>query len=357
MRIPTVLIAVFSLLLVSAVTFAQQAVIVTSTPAPAVVPDPLPARWTVQYSGYEPQGWNNCGPATLTNALKLFGYDSNQSRAEAWLKPNYEDKNVSPWQMVEYVNTQIPELDVYAIKRYGGTQDLLKRLLVADLPVIVELGYDPEPERLGWMGHYLLVKGYDDNQGVFITSDSYLGDGTTYTYDHVQEFWEHFNFVYIVLYPAARKDEVMGILGDNADEQTNVLNALTTARTQATVNTADAFAWFNMGTNFTMLKMYTEAAISYDEARKYGLPFRMLWYQFGPFDAYYNTGRYDDMIALAQQNLNDGGGQYVEETFYYGGLARLGKGDTERAQSNFAAALQFNPNFTPAREAEAQIGG
>jgi len=341
------------LLILGSQVSAQSATVTPLTPTP----NPLPARWMLNISGHEAQTWNNCGPATLTNALKFFGYRDNQARAANWLKPNYEDKNVSPWQMAEFVNNHVPELDVYAKVRHGGTLQLLKALLAADFPVIVEVGYDPEPERLGWMGHYLLVKGYDDAQGVFITSDSYLGDNKAYTYEHVARFWKHFNYVYIVLYTGEREADVKAILGDNADEQINVLNALSIARAEASANNADAFAWFNMGTNFTLLGMYTEAAIAYDEARKWGLPFRMLWYQFGPFEAYYQVGRYDDMIALAQQNLNDGGGQYVEETYYYGALARMGRGETARALDNLNAALQFNPNFTPAKEARARLGG
>jgi tetratricopeptide (TPR) repeat protein len=57
------------------------------------------------------------------------------------------------------------------------------------------------------------------------------------------------------------------------------------------------------------------------------------------------------MIALSQNNLNDGGGHYVEETFYYGGLAREGLGEYDRALNNYNAAIAFNPNFTPAIEA------
>lgn len=62
-------------------------------------------------------------------------------------------------------------------------------------------------------------------------------------------------------------------------------------------------------------------------------------------------GRFDDMLALADANLNDGGGQYVEETFYYGGLAREGLGQNDRAINNFNGAISFNSNFTPARAA------
>ena len=334
---------------------AQEATIEPSVPT--ATPMPAPARWTMNYGNYQAQTWNNCGPATLTNALSYFGYTENQSVAAAWLKPNYEDKNVSPWQMEEFVDSQLPNMAVYAEVRYGGTLDTIKRLISNDFPVIIEAGYNPEPERLGWMGHYLLVKGYDDTTQQITTSDSYLGDNTTYSYDHIETFWQHFNYVYITLYESAREAELLTLLGSDADKQTNLLNALNIAKAEVTANGSDAFAWFNMGTSFEMLSMYAEAVTVYDEARKYGLPFRMLWYQFGPLEAYYQVGRYDDMVTLVQQNLNDGGGQYVEESFYYGGLARLGKGDRERALSNFDAAIAFNPNFTPAREAKVQAGG
>ena len=46
-----------------------------------------------------------------------------------------------------------------------------------------------------------------------------------------------------------------------------------------------------------------EAAAAFDQARQIGLPWRMLWYQFGPFEAYYETGRYDEVIALADATL------------------------------------------------------
>ena len=128
------------------------------------------------------------------------------------------------------------------------------------------------------------------------------------------------------------------------------LNALQIATAEATADRSNAFAWFNMGTNFVRLGIMDRAVIAYDEARRIGLPWRMLWYQFGPFEAYYAEGRYQDMIDLARNNLNDGGGQYVEETFYYAGLAREALGERDRAINNLREAVNFNPNFTAARE-------
>ena len=90
----------------------------------------LPGVFRMNTLGTEYQGWNNCGPATLTNALVHFGYEDDQYRAAKWLKPNYEDKNVSPWQMADFVNTQIPEIPVYAMVRTGGTLEQLQTLMV-----------------------------------------------------------------------------------------------------------------------------------------------------------------------------------------------------------------------------------
>jgi hypothetical protein len=348
------LVASLLLVLLSATgVLAQQSTTVAANPQLAP-----PASFQMTGLTHIWQGWNNCGPATLTMALTHFGVAPDQYIAAQWLKPDHEDKNVSPWQMAEYVNTQLGGT-VRALVRQGGSLELLKTLVSDDFPVLIESGYDPETDDQGWMGHYLLVKGYDDAQGVIFTYDSFLGPDHPYTYDHVNEFWRHFNRVYMVVYDQSRETELLALLGSDTTERQNYINALETARTEAVANPQDPYAWFNMGTNFVGLGMYTEAAVAYDQARNVGggLPWRMMWYQFGPFEAYYHVGRYDDMIALSQSNLNDGGGQYVEETFYYAGLAREAMGETERAIDNYNQAVFFNPNFTPAVDARTRLQG
>ena len=313
----------------------------------------LPEIFRMQNLGREYQGWNNCGPATLTNALAYFGYTDDQYRAAKWLKPNYEDKNVSAWQMAEFVNTQIPELPVYAIVRDGGTLELLQTLMVNGFPVVIEKGY--EPPDYTWMGHYLLLAGYDEALSEFDTMDSFKGPNTRYSYDEIQQYWQHFNYKYIVLYTVNRESDLMALLGDDADEWQNQINALELARAEAIADQEDAHAWFNMGSSFVELGMHEAAAQAYDKAISLGLPWRMFWYQFGAWEAYFHTERYDDMIRIARQNQNDGGGQYVEETYYYLGMAREGRGEVSKALQNYDIALTFNPNFSPAREAKARL--
>ncbi|MFW5692199.1 MAG: C39 family peptidase [Chloroflexota bacterium] len=341
------LILLLALLIPTATALAQD----DNNTEPAVRPQ-LPTAYMLNGFTYHAQMWNNCGPATLTMALSYFGYRDNQVRAADWLKPNTEDKNVSPWQIVEYVNNEVPELPIYAMKRYGGTIDMLKTLVFNGFPVMIEAGYDPERANQGWMGHYLLVIGYDDAEQVVYTLDSYDGqDGNPlpYSYAHINEHWQHFNYVYIPFYESGMEPLLRELLGTDADEQQNYINAFNRAQTEAIADNSDPFAWFNMGSMLVELEMYEDAEIAYDQARDLGLPWRMLWYQFGPYEAYYAVGRYDDMLELANTIVENSSG-YVEEAYFYAGLARAALGETDRAIANFNTALNFNPNFVPARE-------
>jgi tetratricopeptide (TPR) repeat protein len=314
----------------------------------------LPASAQIAGFRHEYQGWNNCGPATLTIALSHFGWQDDQYTAARWLKPDPEDKNVSAWQMAEFVNRFT---DVNALVRFSGDLTLLHLLIAQNFPVIIEAGF--EPAGYEWMGHYLLVMGYDDPSATILTQDSFLGPDKAYPQNELDRFWRHFNRVYIVLYQPERETELLALLGEDADPQANAAHALAVARQEAGADMSDPFAWFNMGTSYDLLGMYDQAAVAYDQARNSGdgLPWRMLWYQFGIFDAYYQVGRYDDVVALAQYNLatTPENEHPIEETYYYAGLAREALGEHERAILNLQQALLINPNFEPAVQALAAI--
>lgn len=337
----------------------------------------LPRAYRLQNLGYEAQMWNNCGPATMTNALTFFGYGDNQRRAQGFLKPNIEDKNVTPFEMLDFVNNEVPEVDVYGLLRFGGNIQLLKTLIANDFPVIIEEGYDPPELGAGWMGHYLLVIGYDDSVNVFITNDSYEGEGVNYSYEHIEEFWQHFNYTYLVLYEGSREAELLSLLGADADPFTNAINAFNLAATQATNNPQDAFAHFNAGTNLVYLAQmfreqgdeasamtyYNNAVQLFNTARNIGLPWRMMWYQFGPYEAYYEVAQastdpnvaanyYAEIIRVSQTTIesckNPDGVCYVEESYYWAGRAREALGEIDRALTNYNTAIQINSNFDAA---------
>lgn len=301
---------------------------------------------------HEYQGWNNCGPTTMTMGLSYFGYSANQEPAASFMKPHREDKNVNPWEMVAYVNESAADAnDVRALYRPGGDFELLKTLLAADFPVIIEKGY--EPEGYDWMGHYLLLIGYDDTQQIFYTYDSFLGHGNFQglqePYDKIANYWWHFNNTFIVVYDPLREAELMNILGDRADLEMAYTLAGQEAQQRAQENPNDAWAWFNLGESLTMLGQHESATGMFRQAFNIGLPWRALWYRFTPFEAFYQTGDFVTVLQLVNNNLVNT--IYVEEWHYYSGLVAASRGDSDTARQHFNTALQYNSGYQDAIDA------
>jgi hypothetical protein len=332
------------------------ALLLAGLPSPARAQDggtPASARLNGLRHMY--QTWNNCGAANLTMALSYYGWGYDQEVAAGWLKPNVEDKNVSPWQMAAYVNQQTELPTIKALWRYGGDIDLIKRAVAAGFPIIIESGYDVDD--LGWMGHYETVVAYDDASQTFWVYDSYLGLGDGYgrvhPYDELDSWWRNFNRAYVLIFPTDREADVRAVLGAAVDPLAAAQGALDRARQEATLNPADAWAWFNAGTSSTRLGRYHDAAIYFDEAFRLGLPYRLMWYEFGPYEAYFNIGRYDDILTLAANTESTT--EYVEDTNYWRGMAYAALGRPNEAIVEFDKALAFNRNFTDAQTAKDQL--
>ncbi len=291
------------------------------------------------------QGWNNCGPATLAMLLSYWEVEVTQNDVASFAKPHPEDSNVRPAELQAYVES----LGYSATVRIDGDLDLLKRLIAAGYPVIVEKGFDPEPDKLGWMGHYLLLIGYSEQDRSFTTMDSYLGPNVPYTYDKLDKFWRHFNRTYLVVYPPDQAIDVAAIIGADVDDHTMYTNALNRIRSELGQNPHDAFGWFNLGSVLVELGDYAGAAGAYDQARNIGLPFRMLWYQFGMYEAYYQMGRYEDVLTLALIITDVNNYPESEEAYYYMGLVYVARGQIGAARSAFNKALHYNPTFAAAQ--------
>lgn len=290
------------------------------------------------------QTWNNCGPATLAMALSYFGWSGDQKDTASFLKPDPEDRNVNPDEMAAFARSQ----GFQAIVRSGGTLDILKAMLHAGLPVIIERGFEPE-EKLGWMGHYVVIVGYSQPRQEFVTMDSYLGPLQAAPFAETDRYWRQFNRTYIVIYRDDQALMVSQLIGSSINDTVMYQNAMGVAQTEVAASPKDAFGWFNIGTNYEALGMHAEAAAAYDQARQLGLPWRMSWYQFGWLEAYLAVGRYDDVLALADATLKSN--PYSEEMYYYKGRALAARGDLEAARAQYQMALERNPNFLPARQA------
>lgn len=330
----------------------------TATPTSTPSPTPLPEQVVLDDLIVEKQGFNNCGPANLTIALNYWGDNTTQEVAADYLKPNIEDRNVSPWQISDYVNEFTT---LRSTVHSGGDMDMLKAFIAAGYPVVIEKGYEPS-NGTGWYGHYLTVYGYDDTEGEIYSRDTNLGpfDGSP-RIDNYEEFlawWQHFNYTFYVIFPPEDESIVMDIIPDVLEDPITMWQyAADRARDEIQREPDDVFTHFNLGVSLTYLgqltadtNYYAQAVETFDISREIGLPPRTLFYEHRPLMAYWKAGRLDDVIELTDALLQTTGGRWVEEIFWYRGHALATQGDLLGAQEAYLRALEVNRNFYPAQQ-------
>lgn len=353
------------------------------TLTPTIISTPLPASVILPGVIYVDQHnrWNYCGPANLTMALNFWGWKGNRDdvakvvkpgsgdKSKSFIEQGLPDKNVMPYELVDFVNEKT---EYRALMRYGGDEKLLKSLLAAGFPVIIEKGYYERDYtgKIDWLGHYLFTTGYDDVRGAFTVQDAYLKPGKNLIsqYADFQDGWRSFNYLFMVVYPANRENDVMKTLGPWTDEKWAAQHALEMADKEITTLKGNNlfFAWFNKGTSHVALQEYVDAATAYDQAfilnanwntKDQNRPFRMLWYQTGPYFAYFYSARYQDVIDLANTTLNDTiSTPTLEESLLWRGRAFYQIGNTKAAVDDYRASLKVHVNWVPAVQALQDLG-
>jgi tetratricopeptide (TPR) repeat protein len=139
------------------------------------------------------------------------------------------------------------------------------------------------------------------------------------------------------------------ILGADWDADQNRRRALEIAQADTAADPDDAFAWFNLGSNLVYFERYDEAGLAYDRAREIGLPLRMFRYQFGPFIAYFQSNRIDDLLVLT--DYARGVTEMSEETWLWYGWGLYRKDDIDGALAAWNKALSIRPGYTDAQYA------
>ncbi len=299
---------------------------------PAVTLDGITHAW---------QTWNNCGPATLSMLLSAYGSTLDQAIIGAALRGHEDDKNVGPDELAAYAQAQGFQAEV----RVGGTADLLRLLLSNGMPVLVETWHEDEPG--DGLGHYRLLTGYNDAEGYWLAYDSYDAAnlvapdgpyrGIRLPYAEFDDDWRVFNRTYLLIHPPDRAEAVAAMMQDEGTGTAMWQAALATANAETAANPDDAFAWFNTGTNLVALGDDAGAAAAFDRALALGLPWRMLWYQFGPFEAFHAQGRYAETLTLAEKTIASGAD--IEELHYWRGMALAAQGATAEATAAGEQAL------------------
>ena len=330
------------------------------TVLPTLTPTPLPDQVELKGVRYETQHGgrqNYCAPANLAMALSFWGWQGDQNVVGPLLKPDPRDKNVMPAEMAWVVENHT---GLRVLTRVGGDLELIKRFLAAGYPVLIEKGvyFRDLTGVVSWMGHYLVVTGYDEAQAIFIAQDSFVKPDNRIPYEDMLKGWRAFNYTYMIIYSGDKEAQVLAMLGADADETANFQNAALKASNEVAglAGIDQYFAWFNRGSSLVQLQDYAGAALAYDEAFKiYPLipeaerPWRMLWYQTGPYWAYFYSQRYYDTLYLADGTLNAmQSDKNLEESYYWRGMARVALGDPDSAIQDFLTSLEFHPGFEPA---------
>lgn len=345
----------------------------TSTPPPSPTPtlSPTPLPSSIRLSGvhYEDQhGRNNyCGPANLSMALTFWGWDGNRDKVGEYVKSNKDDKNVMPYELQDFV---LYQTSFRAIIRYGGDIELLRKLVAAGFPVVTEKGYYTYDltGKYGWLGHYQFVTGYDETKDILLVQDTYIakGENHEFSYTDFTSGWRSFDYLFMLVYPLEREAELMALLGNYADTDWSSRHALEIAKDELSALSGidQYFAAFNVGTSHVYLKEYVDAAYAYDYAfQLYAVlpdeqlrPYRMLWYQTGPYFAYYYSGRYQDVIDLADKTFDTISDDVLEESWYWRGMAKLALGDTQAAIADIRESVRLHPDFEAGLYQLSQLG-
>ena len=339
----------------------------TSTPEPTATPEPLPESCFISGVKYETQHgiWNYCAPTNLSMAMTFWGWQGQRTDIGPKVKPFNKDKNVMFYELEEFVSEYS---GLRSVVRPGGTDELLKRLIVKGYPVLIEKGafMQEVSGRYSWMGHYNIVTGYDDVKQEWTVQDSYYTPDYKVPYDTMAEEWQCFNHQFMVVYPGNREGEVYSILGPYTNSNWANNNALRMADAQ--VEAAETpeerfFAYFNRGTSQVELSDFYGAAQSYDMAYTYypdieqnRRPYRIVWYQTGPYYAYYYCGRYYDVIALAETTLASTAEPYLEESHYWRAMAYKELGEIEKAHDDLEMCLDLHPGITACEAVLYELG-
>ncbi|MCX6050694.1 MAG: C39 family peptidase [Chloroflexi bacterium] len=300
------------------------------------------------------QTLNNCGPAVLAMNFSYYGKTQDQQIIAKTLRPNASDENVRSDEVANYAITQ----GYQATLRVNGNADQMRLLLSNGIPVIIETWASDNPSHMNdGFAHFRLVTGYDDARQVWIVYDSYIArnlvnpegeyEGMYVSYAQADQLWRVMNRKYVVMYTAVQAPLVQTILGATLNDQTMWQGSLAQAQAEQAEQPDDAFAWFNYGSSLYATNQPNEALTAFLKAATLGLPTRMFWYQYEPFEAYYAAGRYTELVQFVDHELATATG--LEELYYWKALGLAALDQPEQATLALQQALFINPNYAQAR--------
>ncbi len=297
------------------------------------------------------QSFNNCGPAALSMALSHYGINRTQAELGQSLRPWQnsaginDDKSVTLKEVAE----ESKKYGFIPYRRPNGDMEKIKMFITYDMPVITRTWLEPNED----IGHYRVVKGYNDETKQLIQDDSLQNKNLWYSYDDFNAIWGKFNYEYLVLVPKEKVEIAEEILGEDIDEKAAWKKAVQKSEKTLTQNPTDTAARFNLSVAYYNTGVYKKSVEEYEKAESF-LPFRTLWYQIEPVQAYYELGNFDRVFAITDQLLNNQNLAY-EQAYLIRGKSYQKQEQDDLARAEFEKAVLYNQNWQEAREALASI--
>ena len=291
------------------------------------------------------QTFNNCGPATLSMILSWYGQEVSQRELGDKMRPyqnsdgDNDDKTIFTYEFVDWANVYGFE----AIDKVNGDIELLKTFTANGIPVVVKTWLHVGDD----IGHFRIVRGFDEERQIIIQDDSYEGPNKKISYFDFLSMWQPFNYAYIIVYTPEQKDLVEGIVGEESKENVDWQNALIRAQKEAELDPENVYPHFNMSTSYYHLGDYQKSAEAFERVEN-RLPRRMLWYQIEPIQAYVELGNYNRAFQISD-NIIANGNRAFSELYQLRGEYYLSIGDDITAKEQFELAILFNENFEAAK--------
>lgn len=317
------------------------------TPTPKIVLQTPPPSKILANDYHIYQTFNNCGPAALSMALSYYGINESQQILGQALRPfqnaagDNDDKSTTLDEMAE----KSKDYGFVPYHRPNGNSDLIKLFIAYDIPVVARTWLKVTDD----IGHYRVVKGYDDTTQEFIQDDSLQGKNLRYSYDDFDAIWKKFNYEYLVLVPQEKQEIAKAILGENADFKKAWENAVIVAQKEVDNNPSDIDARFNLSVALFNVGKFQQSTEEFEKVENQ-LPFRTLWYQIEPIEAYYELGNYDRVFAIIDKTLNPYNRAFSELYIIRGNIYKK-QGNIEKARAEFEKAVFYNINLKEAQEA------
>jgi hypothetical protein len=297
------------------------------------------------------QTFNNCGPASLSMALSYFGIHETQQTLGQAIRPyqiasgDNDDKSVT----MDELAYKAREYGLLTYHRPNGDITLLKQFITHGIPVITRTWLHVHED----IGHYRIVKGYDETTQEIIQDDSFENKNLRYSYADFLSMWSKYNYEYLVLVPSDKQQLAESILGENVDFLTAWKHALENAQTEAARHPDDMYVEFNVSVAAYYAEDYKQSIAAYEKVAD-KLPFRTLWYQIEPIQAYYELGEYDKVFAITDKVLNNQNRAFSEFYLIRGNIYKK-QGKLEEAKQEYENAVKYNVNLKAAKDALASI--